>query len=148
MTWLYKDFDELSTIQLYKILRARAEVFIMEQNCLYLDTDNRDLVSTHIFAMEDNEIAAYCRIMPKGVRYPEISIGRVITTAKFRRTGLGKELMRRAISYVEMQMHETTIRISGQSYLRRFYEELGFVAVSDEYLEDDLPHFEFVYEKK
>lgn len=145
MTWTVKTFEQLSTFELYNILKARCEVFIVEQNCPYLDTDSLDFDSIHIFAVQGGEIAAYCRITPKGTRFSEVSIGRIITTAGFRGMGLGKELMRRAIDYIA-ETEEKSIRISAQAYLKGFYESFGFRVVSDEYLEDDIPHLEMLFQ--
>lgn len=127
---------------MYRILKARCEVFIVEQDCPYLDPDGLDYASTHIFAESGSEIAAYCRITPEGTRFPEISIGRIITTAKFRGTGMGRELMRRAIDFTLNEKRGSGIRISAQSYLRGFYESFGFDVVTDEYLEDNIPHLQ------
>jgi len=144
MVWTVKPFDKLTAAEVYRILKARCEVFIVEQNCPYLDPDDLDYISAHIFAEEDGEVAAYCRITPEGSRFPERSIGRVITSAKHRRTGLGRELMRRAIDAVVLETGGADIRISAQAYLRGFYESFGFRVVSGEYMEDDIPHFEML----
>lgn len=130
---------------MYRILKARCEVFIVEQDCPYLDLDGLDYASTHIFAESGGEIAAYCRITPEGTRFPEISIGRIITTAKFRGTGMGRELMCRAIDFTLNEKHGGGIRISAQSYLRGFYESFGFDVVTDEYLEDGIPHMQMFF---
>lgn len=145
MIWNIKPFAELTVDELYRILQARCAVFIVEQSCPYLDADGLDTDSIHLFAEEDNELAAYCRITPKGTRFPEMSIGRVITPARYRGTGLGRELMARSIRYVTKELGEPAIRISGQSYLRRFYESFGFTVCSEEYLEDGIPHLELLY---
>jgi ElaA protein len=147
MIWAVKEFGQLTTTELFRILKARCEVFIVEQDCPYLDPDDLDLISIHIFAAAVNgDVAAYCRVVPKETRFPEISIGRVITTEKFRRTGLGQELMRRAIEFITVEMGESEIRISAQAYLRGFYESFGFRVVAEEgYLEDGIPHFEMLY---
>ncbi|MCL1820917.1 MAG: GNAT family N-acetyltransferase [Oscillospiraceae bacterium] len=144
MTWHTKSFDALTTRELYEILKGRADVFVVEQVCPYLDPDGLDYVSEHIFAEENGNIAAYCRITPKGTRFKEIGIGRLITTRKYRGTGLGREIMRRAVDYIVKDKKERTIRISAQAYLQKFYESLGFHIASDVYLEDGIPHYEMV----
>ena len=144
MKWTVKKFGELTPVEVYDILRARCDVFIVEQNCPYSDPDGLDLLSTHMFAERDGEIAAYCRITPKGTRFPETSIGRLITTKKFRSAGLGREIMERAIDIITRDMRETDIRISGQAYLRAFYESLGFAVTSELYPEDGIPHYEML----
>ena len=147
MKQLYKikRFEELTTTELYEILRVRAEVFVVEQTCIYQDLDGKDKRSYHFFVEESGKVIDYLRILDKGVSYPEISIGRVLVTETNRRKGLARELMQKAIRYVEAELGETKIRISGQLYLQSFYESLGFQTVSEVYLEDEIPHVEMLY---
>ena len=145
MNWKIKRFDELTTTELYEILRVRAEVFVVEQTCVYQDLDEKDKKAYHLFCEKNGEIVAYLRILDKGVSYPEISIGRVLTRETNRRTGLAREMMQKAISFVEEELSEMQIRISAQLYLKQFYESLGFSVTSDIYLEDDIEHIEMVY---
>ena len=142
--WKIKRFEELTTIELYEILRVRAEVFVVEQTCVYQDLDEKDKKAYHLFCENNGEIVAYLRILDKGVSYPEISIGRVLTRETNRRTGLAREMMQKAISFVEEELSEMQIRISAQLYLKRFYESLGFLITSEVYLEDDIEHIEMV----
>ena len=145
MNWIIKKFDELTITELYEILRVRAEVFVVEQDCVYQDLDLKDKKAYHLFCEENGEIAAYLRIQEKGVSYREISIGRVLTRKDYRRKGLCRELMMRAISFVEQELKESEIRISAQLYLRAFYESLGFIPTSEVYLEDGIKHIEMKY---
>jgi len=145
MNWKIKRFEELTTTELYEILRVRAEVFVVEQSCVYQDLDLKDKKAYHLFCENNGEIVAYLRILDKGVSYPEISIGRVLTREKNRRIGLAREMMQKAISFVEEELSEMQIRISAQLYLKRFYESLGFLITSEVYLEDDIEHIEMVY---
>ncbi len=145
MDWYLKPFNALTVPELHSIYKARCEVFIVEQHCPYQDIDDFEPASLHLFAMEEDVLAAYCRLVPKGVRFPEASIGRVITTPTFRRGGWGRQLMTRAIAHITNEWHETQIRISAQAYLQTFYESFGFVVVSDLYREDDIPHFDMLY---
>ena len=145
MNWKIKRFEELTTTELYEILRIRAEVFVVEQTCVYQDLDLKDKKAYHLFCEIDGEIVAYLRILDKNVSYPEISIGRVLTTEMNRGKGLAREMMQRAIAFVKEELNETQIRISAQLYLKRFYESLGFSVTSDIYLEDDIEHIEMVY---
>ena len=145
MNWKIKRFEELTTTELYEILRVRAEVFVVEQTCVYQDLDLKDKKAYHLFCENNGEIAAYLRILDKGVSYPEISIGRVLTRETNRRIGLAREMMQKAISFVEEELSEMQIRISAQLYLKQFYESLGFSVTSDIYLEDDIEHIEMVY---
>lgn len=138
-----KHFSELTTMELYKILRARAEIFVVEQNCPYQDLDNKDLNAWHLWYEDGDGVAAYCRVLDKGVSYPcEGSIGRVITVK--RGTGLGFKVMMEGIRVAEEKFSQTSLRISAQQYAQGFYEKCGFVRVSEPYLEDDIPHVEMV----
>ena len=147
MTWKIKSFEELTTAELYQILRLRAEVFVVEQNCVYQDVDLKDEKAYHLLCEKDGELAAYLRILQKGVSYPEISIGRVLTKEVYRKQGLAREMLLKAIEYAESILNETEIRISAQAYLIEFYESLGFKTSSDIYLEDGIEHIEMRYMK-
>lgn len=147
MDWHIKKFSELTTYELYDILKLRSEVFVVEQNCVYQDIDSNDKLSYHLFLEDEEEIMAYLRILPKGVSYPETSIGRVLTKAEHRKRGLSREMMNRAISFIVNTLEEKEIRISAQSYLLGFYNSLGFEPVSDIYLEDGIEHIEMLYQK-
>lgn len=145
MQWKIKTFNELTTTELYEILRIRAEVFVVEQTCVYQDLDLKDKRAYHLFTEENGEIIAYLRILEKGVSYPEISVGRVLVKEEYRGRGLARELMQRAISFVEEVLKEKEIRISAQKYLLKFYKSLGFTVVSEVYLEDGIEHVEMLY---
>lgn len=143
--WKYKKFDKLTNIELYDILKLRNTVFVVEQNCVYLDTDDKDLQSWHLLGYEQNQIIAYLRILPPGLSYKEASIGRVVTHPHFRKNGYGIELMKTGIEKTLEQFNTYSIKISAQCYLLKFYSNLGFIAVGEEYLEDDIPHIEMIY---
>lgn len=147
MNWNIKKFKELKTEEIYKILALRNEVFIVEQECAYLDCDNKDLNSYHLFSEEDGEIIAYLRILEKGVSYDEISIGRVSVKKSHRGEGIAREMLSKAIMFIENNLKEDTIKIQAQAYLIDFYSSLGFKAVSEEYLEDNIPHIDMLYKK-
>ncbi len=146
MNWTCKYFEELSLIELYEIGRLRQEVFVLEQNCPYVDFDGKDLYCYHLMGFdENNRLVAYSRIVPKGVSYEDyISIGRVITSGLVRKSGLGRILMLESISVCEKLFGKSDIKISAQTYLLKFYESLGFVSTGKEYLEDDIPHTEMI----
>lgn len=144
LVWKAKTFDELSTKELYQILKARNEVFVVEQNCPYLDTDGTDEKALHLWAENEGEVWAYCRLFPQGIKYPEASIGRVLTTEKSRGSGVGKQMMVYAVSCIENVFHTSEIRISAQDYLLEFYGSFGFVDTGKKYLEDDIPHTEML----
>jgi len=139
-----KKFEELTNQELYKIIEARINVFVVEQDCPYHECDNKDQDSFHLFYQEQDQIAAYLRIIPSGLSYPEISIGRVLVKKEFRRQGLGLKQVQQAISFIENNMDTKAVRISAQEYILDFYKSLGFEVVSDRYLEDDIPHYEML----
>lgn len=139
--WCITRLQGLTPLQLLRIMRARQEVFVVEQNCVYLDADDADEVSWHLAGWRpDGQLCAYARIVDPGVRYPEASIGRVITTLAARGQGLGREVVQRAIRHASQVNPGTALRISAQNRLQRFYAGLGFNAVGDVYLEDGIPH--------
>ncbi len=152
MTLLFQHFtfDALSKDLLYQIMRLRQEVFIVEQNCPYLDADGKDQDSYHLIGLNpDGEVLAYTRILPKGISYPEYcSIGRVVTSEKARGIGAGKEVMLHSIALCKEKFPEQKIKISAQSYLDKFYTELGFQYTGDSYLEDNIPHQAMIYTEK
>lgn len=148
ITWHYKSFQDLTALELYKIIQQRINVFIIEQDCIYQDCDSKDLVSDHLWAEVDGELAAYCRIVPPNVSYKnDVSIGRVISNLKFRGQNFGRQLLIYALEVLDNQSEGISVRISAQLYLKKFYESFGFEQVSDEYLEDDIPHIEMLIKK-
>ncbi|WFD11139.1 GNAT family N-acetyltransferase [Tepidibacter hydrothermalis] len=147
MNWVLKKFEELNIEELYKILQVRSEVFVLEQECLYQDCDGKDEISYHLFLEHDGEVLCYLRIIPRGISYDEMSIGRVLVSKNRRKKGLAREMMVIAIDFIERKLNEKSIRISGQKYLVDFYKQLGFKEVSDVYLEDGIEHVEMLYSK-
>ena len=143
--WHYKLFDELTAKELYQIIQLRNEVFVIEQDCIYQDADGKDLKCGHLWATINDEVVAYSRIVPKGISYEnEPSIGRVVSSGNHRGLGLGKQLIAYSIQTIENRLFTSSIRISAQLYLKAFYESFGFEQVSEEYLEDDIPHIEML----
>jgi len=140
MNWILKKFDELSVHELYSLLQLRNEVFIIEQNCIYPDLDNKDQEAYHLLCFENNLLIAYSRILPPGISYATPSIGRVVIRINARRLGLGKELMSRSIESCKKLFGITSITLSAQLYLKNFYTSLGFSAISNVYLEDGIEH--------
>jgi ElaA protein len=145
LNWVYKSFNELSATELYAIMYLRSEVFVVEQNCVYLDADHKDEASFHLAGWDNNSLIAYCRIMPAGLAFDEPSIGRVVTSPAHRKTGSGRVLMQTAIQKTLEQFDDRKITIGAQLYLREFYGSLGFVQISDQYIEDGIPHIEMQY---
>jgi len=144
IVWKIKSFDEFTVPELYAVLKARVDVFVVEQNCPYPDLDGYDQKALHLWAEEDGEVLAGCRIFNKGIKYDEASIGRVLTTEKARGKSLGKQLIRYAVETVENRFHTSEIRISAQDYLLKFYGDFGFEDTGKKYLEDDIPHTEML----
>ena len=143
--WICKSFQELSLDELYAIMVLRQEVFVIEQNCPYIDADGKDQESHHFMGLnEAGELLAYTRLVVPGAIYKEVSIGRVITAQSMRRTGLGIVLMEKSIAEIERIYGKVPIRISAQKHLRKFYEKFDFEYVGKEYLEDGIPHIEML----
>lgn len=148
MEYKIRTFDELSNRELYSILRLRSEIFVVEQNCVYQDLDNKDLNAYHLMAVENGELIGYLRILNKGVSYKEASIGRVVVKKEYRRKKLGLEIINKGIDFIINTLQEKEVRISAQVYAKNLYKKAGFVEVSEEYLEDDIPHVEMLYSGK
>lgn len=140
MNWSIKSFSELTKDELYSLLRLRAEVFVVEQDCPYQDVDNKDQKAYHVFAVENEEVIAYTRIFKAGDYFQEASIGRVVTKPSYRGTGLGQKLMQKTIDFIDKNNISKPIRISAQTYLIPFYESFGFKKIGIEYKEDGIPH--------
>lgn len=147
MNWELKKFEELKVEEIYKILEIRNEVFIVEQQCVYQDCDGKDESAYHLYLKDNNKIIAYLRILKKGVSFDEISIGRVLVHKNYRGKGISREMMLKAINFIELNLNEKEIKIQAQSYLVNFYGSLGFREVSNEYLEDNIPHIDMLYKK-
>ena len=138
-------FSRLARQDLYDLLHARCEVFIVERGP-FLDPDGLDQNAWHVLGRDaQGALVAYARILPAGVAYAEVSIGRVLALAAWRGTGAGLALMRTSIEAVQALWPGAAIRISAQAYLLGFYQRCGFVAVGDSYVEDGTPHVEMLY---
>ncbi|MEL3961262.1 GNAT family N-acetyltransferase [Lysinibacillus endophyticus] len=147
MNFQLKTFNELTTTELYNILKERTDVFVVEQNCPYPEVDGKDLQSYHLFKEENGEIIAYLRILPPGVSYPELSIGRVLVKEDYRGQKLARQMMEEALSYITSELKETTVKIQAQHYLEDFYCSFGFEVISEVYLEDGIPHIDMLLKK-
>lgn len=146
IVWQCKSFSDLSVMELHRLLSLRAAVFVVEQNCPYLDPDNKDENGFHVMGWNGNEMVACARILPAGISYKEVSMGRVATSASLRGSGIGKVLMSKTMDYIENIFGKVPVKISAQSYLQKFYEDFGFTrTLKEEYLEDAIPHVEMVY---
>jgi ElaA protein len=149
MNWHCKKFDDLTPHELYAVLQLRNEVFVVEQNCVFQDADDKDQQCFHLMGWEEKKLAAYTRIAPAGICYEETSIGRVVTSPSARRKGFGRDLMQQSIHTVySLFGAETSIKIGAQLYLKKFYESLGFAQTSDVYIEDGIEHIEMLLSKQ
>lgn len=146
--WSCKSFGELTPIELYAILQLRIEVFIVEQNCVFQDADDKDQVSYHMMAWSDDRLVGYTRLIPPGVSYKEASIGRVATFPKMRKSGIGKKIMEKSIDMIYSLWKKQPIRIGAQLYLRRFYESFGFQQCSEIYIEDNIEHIQMILQSE
>lgn len=138
-----KTFNELTTDELYELLRVRSEVFVVEQNCVYQDLDGDDQASIHLWLTKDDKVVALCRVCPAGTHMREVSIGRVITTERGR--GYGKQIMLAAIQAATKEFHAELIVIEAQEYAKGFYESVGFRQTSEPFILDNIPHIAMVY---
>ncbi len=146
LTWKCQPFENLSLVNLYAILRLRSEVFVVEQTCVFLDMDNKDQFCTHLSGWDGENLVAYARLIAPGKVYPEMSIGRVISSPAHRGTGAGRELMNIAIEKCYELFGNGPIKLGAQFRLKKFYESLGFIQTSEIYDEDGIDHIEMVKE--
>ena len=142
MNLVTKFFQDLSTTELYELLKSRAEIFVVEQNCVYQDLDNKDYHSLHIFYEEQGKVLAYLRAFEKDASTKTIQMGRVLTLTHG--NGLGSTLLREGIKQIKEKFTPSAIYIEAQCYATGFYEREGFVICSDEFLEDGIPHVEMI----
>jgi ElaA protein len=147
LKWVVKHFNSLTAAELYEVIRLRNEVFVVEQNCVFQDADNKDQECFHLLGYSGLDLAAYARLVPQGVTYSgKISIGRVITSRAYRNVGAGKALMSEAILQCDKLFGKQPIKIGAQLYLKRFYESFGFIQTSEPYDEDGIMHIEMIKE--
>lgn len=139
-----KTFNELSNTELYQIMRLRSEVFVVEQDCVYQDLDNKDQKALHVVGSKENEVVAYTRIFKAGDYFKNTSIGRVVVAVDQRKYGYGKQIMEASLEVIKERFPNTIIEISAQTYLLKFYSEMGFERIGEEYLEDGIPHVKMI----
>ncbi len=144
--WYCKPFNDLLPQELYKIMQLRNEVFVVEQNCVFQDADNKDEGCLHFMGFVNDELAAYTRLAPPGYIYKEVSIGRVVTSPAHRNKGLGRELMQRSIDLCKHYFGDGPIKIGAQCYLLKFYESFGFKIIGERYDEDGIEHVHMLLE--
>ncbi|TAL43002.1 MAG: GNAT family N-acetyltransferase [Chitinophagaceae bacterium] len=144
MNWILKKFEELTPHELYAVVQLRNEVFVVEQNCVYQDADNKDPQCWHLMGWENDLLVAYTRLVPPGITYELPSIGRVVTSPKMRKMGMGRTLMEKSIETTGKLFGKTPIKIGAQLYLKKFYETLGFQQSGEMYMEDGIEHIEMI----
>lgn len=145
MNFYIKKFTDLSNEELYALLKARVDIFVVEQKCPYPELDNLDQDSLHYYLKIKGEVAAYVRLLKKGLKYADAaSIGRVIVVEKFRGKGYASQLMNKAIRFIEEEWKEKDIKIQAQLYLKQFYYSLGFTPMTESYIEDGIPHIDMI----
>ena len=142
--WKIKPFESLTVTELYDILQLRSKIFVVEQNCVYLDLDGKDKVALHLYGIFEGKTVAHARLLKPGISFDNASIGRVTVDSDFRDRKWGHELMQQAIAGIMKHFGESQITIGAQLYLKKFYEKHGFIQTSEMYLEDDIPHIEMV----
>jgi len=135
-----KNFEELTTEQLYDLLQLRSEVFVVEQDCVYQDIDGKDQKALHILGYKNKSLVAYTRVFKPNDYFTEASIGRVLVKQNERQYKYGYDIMKASLDAIKMHYNETKIKISAQTYLKRFYNNLDFIESGEEYLEDGIPH--------
>ena len=142
-----KTFQELNLVELYKLLQLRSEIFVVEQDCIFLDADDKDQKALHVLGWEGSDLAAYARVFGPGDYFSEASIGRVAVREEFRGKGFGIQIMQASIKAVKKRFGTYHIALSAQKYLEQFYRDLGFRPEGEEYLEDGIPHLRMVLNK-
>ena len=142
MECVIKKFNELNTKELYDLLQLRFRVFVVEQKCFYDEVDGRDFECFHLLGYENGELVAYLRILPRGISFAEVSIGRVAVREDSRTNGWGKLILGKAMAFISEEMNEKEVRIEAQSYLKKFYESFGFKQTSEPFLDEGVEHIE------
>lgn len=145
LDWQVKFYTELTTNEFHDIIALRLKAFVVEQDCSYLDLDGKDKKCYHLICRDGfGKVVATARILPPGLSYPEVSIGRVVIDESIRGKGAGHELMRKSMAFVAEEFGNVPVRISAQKHLEKFYNQHGFISTGKEYLEDDIPHVEML----
>ncbi|GAD78778.1 GNAT family N-acetyltransferase [Vibrio ezurae] len=144
LNWQLLSFDEINNHLLYQMLKLRVDVFVVEQECAYPELDDKDHAPEvkHLVALQDNHLVALARLLPAGLSYPAVSIGRVVVSPSARKLNIGQQLMERAVAECQRLWPDQAIEIGAQAHLQAFYQRHGFEAFSEPYLEDGIPHID------
>ncbi len=149
LDWQIKHFSEISIAEFHDLMALRIKIFVVEQNCPYQEIDGKDKKAYHLIGRDGiGNVVATARILPKGISYKEVSIGRVAIDESARKKGNGHVLMEKCMKYINDEFGATNIRISAQSHLEKYYQKHGFASTGKNYLEDDIPHVEMLFELK
>lgn len=143
-----KSYNELTTSELYDLLQLRSEVFVVEQDCVYQDIDGKDQKALHVLGYTKGQLVAYTRLFKSGDYFDFASIGRVVVKEDQRQNNYGYDIMHASIDAIKSYYGTSEIKISAQTYLKRFYNTLNFYEVGEEYLEDGIPHIAMRYQLK
>lgn len=139
-----KNFNELTKVELYEILKLRSEVFVIEQNCVYQDIDSKDSDAFHVLAKMKDQLIGYARCFAPGIYFEEAAIGRVLIRENYRNKGYAHQLMKKCIAEINQKYPKANIKISAQQYLLKFYEQHDFHSIGEGYLEDGIPHINMI----
>ena len=149
INWYWRSFDELSTEQLYDLLQLRQEVFVVEQQCLYLDIDGLDKKCLHFLGYVDEKLSAYLRVIPAELHHSgNIAIGRVLSKINNRGSGIGVQMMQQTMDYLQLHFPNQTIQLAAQYYLQKFYEKFGFTTIGEPYDEDGIMHIDMIFTRE
>jgi len=144
LTWKTMPFTDFTVKELYEVLQLRSEVFVVEQDCVYQDIDFKDQKALHVLGYKNEKLVAYTRVFKRGDYFDEASIGRVVVQQNERKYGYGHDLIKESINVIETQLGTSTIHISAQTYLEKFYSTHGFAKTGEGYLEDGIPHIKMI----
>ncbi|MDP1574404.1 MAG: GNAT family N-acetyltransferase [Coxiellaceae bacterium] len=144
ITFKFKTFDELTKIELYEILALRADVFVVEQHCFYLDPDGKDFNALHLLGIENDKLVAYLRLFIPNEKSKHLVFGRVLTSSSVRSKGYGKRLIQAMLDYCDNHFKLSDIHCSAQLYLKKFYESFGFKAIGEVYDDAEIPHVKMI----
>ena len=145
LRWTWQRWSELTPDTLYALLRLRSAIFVVEQNCVFSDMDGRDPACEHLCGWDEaGALTAYLRLVPPGVRTPEVSLGRVVVAAAARGRGLGRAVMEEGLRGCAQRYPGKPVKVSAQQHLEEFYRSLGFRTVGDAYMEDGIPHVDMI----
>lgn len=144
LSWQWKNFNALTTLELYRVLQLRAQIFVVEQNDIYLDPDDKDLEALHLLGWDQHHLASYARIVPPTAKEDDVSFGRVAVAESYRGTGIAHTLIQQTLDKIQQNFPTHPIKITAQAYLIKFYEKFGFKTEGEIFLEGTIPHIHMI----